>query len=110
MTVLTDIERQERIATASWLREVQADPRFAGVIEGTKQELADALEMAERELLEATLKKRSGRFWLRLQPRIDAVHRLRMASNILDMLLLHLQYTVEDGTIQHNILSRLKEG
>ena len=105
---MNDIERQERIAHAEWIREVTEDPRFLAAVKRTKAELQQGVEQAEKALLDATLKHRPWKFWVRLKPKVEAVQRMRQASNILDLMLLHLQYIKEDGTIQKHITSQMR--
>lgn len=105
---MNELERKERIAHAEWVAEVMADPRFQAAVQRTKDELQSGVEQAEKALLDATLKHRPWRFWQRLKPKVEAVQRMRQASNVLDLVLLHLQYIKEDGTIQKHITSQMR--
>lgn len=105
---MNELERKERIAHAEWIAEVLADQRFQAAVQRTKDELQSGVEQAEKALLDATLKHRPWKFWVRLKPKIEAVQRMRQASNVLDLVLLHLQYIKEDGTIQKHITSQMR--
>lgn len=101
---MTPEQRKESIAKGSWLSEVMADERFKAVIKATKEEIAENLTKAEEGLVEAAIKDHDVTEFK------DKVLRLRYGSNVLDLLLIHMQAAIEDGRMQSGYLDMIDNG